>query len=59
VELVPTGPGTDALKRAPTTTCGQIAPGGALGRKFLRLEEFLKAKSAEGEEKGRNPKLFQ
>jgi 3'-5' exoribonuclease len=31
----------------------------ALGRKFLRLEEFLKAKSAEGEEKGANPKLFQ
>ena len=32
---------------------------GALGRKFLRLEEFLKADSAKPEEKESNPKLFQ
>ena len=31
---------------------------GALGRKFLRLEEFLKLKSAKPEENARNPKLF-
>ena len=32
---------------------------GALGRKFLRLDEFLKANSAKAEEKESNPKLFQ
>ncbi len=32
---------------------------GALGRKFLRLEQFLKSKSAEAEENVANPKLFQ
>ncbi len=31
----------------------------ALGRKFLRLEEFLKPKSAKAEENLPNPKLFQ
>ncbi len=30
----------------------------ALGRKFLRLEEFLKPNSAKPEENARNPKLF-
>ena len=32
---------------------------GALGRKFLRLEEFLKANSAKPGEKDSHPKLFQ
>ena len=32
---------------------------GALGRKFLRLEEFLKSTSGKAEEKVTNPKLFQ
>ena len=32
---------------------------GALGRKFLRLDEFLKTNSAKAEEKESNPKLFQ
>ena len=32
---------------------------GALGRKFLRLDEFLKRKSAKAEETESNPKLFQ
>ncbi len=32
---------------------------GALGRKFLRLEEFLKSNSARPEDKESNPKLFQ
>jgi 3'-5' exoribonuclease len=32
---------------------------GALGRKFLRLEQFLKPHSAKAEEKESNPKLFQ
>lgn len=32
---------------------------GALGRKFLRLDQFLKPNSAEAEEKESNPKLFQ
>ena len=31
---------------------------GALGRKFLRLEEFLKSNSAKTEESVANPKLF-
>jgi 3'-5' exoribonuclease len=31
---------------------------GALGRKFLRLEEFLKSNSAKAEENVANPKLF-
>jgi len=31
---------------------------GALGRKFLRLDEFLKAGSAKAEERVTNPKLF-
>jgi 3'-5' exoribonuclease len=31
---------------------------GALGRKFLRLDEFLKASSAKAEERVTNPKLF-
>jgi hypothetical protein len=31
---------------------------GALGRKFLRLDEFLKASSAKAEENVPNPKLF-
>jgi 3'-5' exoribonuclease len=31
---------------------------GALGRKFLRLEEFLKSNSAKTEESAANPKLF-
>jgi len=32
---------------------------GALGRKFLRLDQFLKSNSAEAEENVPNPKLFQ
>ena len=32
---------------------------GALGRRFLRLDEFLKPSSAKPEEKESNPKLFQ
>jgi 3'-5' exoribonuclease len=32
---------------------------GALGRKFLRLDQFLKSTSAKAEESGSNPKLFQ
>ena len=32
---------------------------GALGRKFLRLDEFLKSTSAKAEENVANPKLFQ
>ena len=32
---------------------------GALGRKFLRLDEFLKASSAKAEDNVTNPKLFQ
>jgi 3'-5' exoribonuclease len=31
---------------------------GALGRKFLRLDQFLKSSSAKAEENGANPKLF-
>jgi hypothetical protein len=31
----------------------------ALGRKFLRLDQFLKPNSAKAEEKESNPKLFQ
>jgi 3'-5' exoribonuclease len=31
---------------------------GALGRKFLRLDQFLKSTSAKGEENAPNPKLF-
>ena len=31
---------------------------GALGRKFLRLDQFLKSASAKAEETGPNPKLF-
>jgi hypothetical protein len=31
---------------------------GALGRKFLRLDEFLKSSSAKAEENVANPKLF-
>jgi hypothetical protein len=32
---------------------------GALGRKFLRLDQFLKSTSAKAEENVPNPKLFQ
>jgi hypothetical protein len=32
---------------------------GALGRKFLRLDQFLKSTSAKAEEGAPNPKLFQ
>ena len=32
---------------------------GALGRKFLRLNQFLKSTSAKAEENVPNPKLFQ
>jgi hypothetical protein len=32
---------------------------GALGRKFLRLDHFLKPNSPKAEEKESNPKLFQ
>jgi hypothetical protein len=31
---------------------------GALGRKFLRLDQFLKSNSAKAEENVPNPKLF-
>ena len=31
---------------------------GALGRKFLRLDQFLKSTTAEAEENVTNPKLF-
>ena len=31
---------------------------GALGRKFLRLDEFLRSTSAKAEENVPNPKLF-
>jgi hypothetical protein len=31
---------------------------GALGRRFLKLDEFLKSNSAKAEEKVPNPKLF-
>ena len=32
---------------------------GALGRKFLRLDQFLKSTGAKAEENVPNPKLFQ
>jgi hypothetical protein len=35
------------------------AYGGALGRKFLRLDQFLKSTSAKAEENVPNPKLFE
>jgi len=38
---------------------GGVAYSGALGRKFLRLDQFLKSTSAKAEENVPNPKLFQ
>jgi hypothetical protein len=37
---------------------GGVAYSGALGRKFLRLDQFLKSTSAKAEENVPNPKLF-
>jgi hypothetical protein len=37
---------------------GWCAYSGALGRKFLRLDQFLKSTSAKAEENVPNPKLF-